>query len=206
MDMRFIQVHTLHSYPAALLNRDEAGMAKRMPFGNAMRTRVSSQCLKRAWRTGTERTSLRNLKVPGAYRSRNTIAKMVTEPLARQPLAPDGEVLEAVENALNLNLYGRHGANQADRQMLLLGEPEIAYLQEAAAAVCADTDDPKQAAAKVDAMFAPRSDSGRNFQAMQANTRMAAGIEGAMFGRMMTSNPARQHRCRHPCGPCLYGA
>ena len=38
---RFIQIHTLHSYPAALLNRDDAGLAKRLPFGNAVRTRIS---------------------------------------------------------------------------------------------------------------------------------------------------------------------
>ena len=48
---RFIQIHTLVSYPAALLNRDDSGLAKRLPYGDAIRTRVSSQCLKRHWRT-----------------------------------------------------------------------------------------------------------------------------------------------------------
>ena len=47
---RFLQIHTLHSYPAALLNRDDSGLAKRMRFGDAVRTRISSQCLKRHWR------------------------------------------------------------------------------------------------------------------------------------------------------------
>jgi CRISPR system Cascade subunit CasC len=47
---RFIQIHWLASYPATLLNRDDSGFAKRLPFGDAMRTRVSSQCLKRHWR------------------------------------------------------------------------------------------------------------------------------------------------------------
>ena len=28
---RFLQIHTLHNYPAALLNRDDAGLAKRLP-------------------------------------------------------------------------------------------------------------------------------------------------------------------------------
>ena len=32
---RFLQIHTLHSYPAALLNRDDSGLAKRMPFGDS---------------------------------------------------------------------------------------------------------------------------------------------------------------------------
>lgn len=30
---RFIQIHTLHTYPAALINRDDAGLAKRLPYG-----------------------------------------------------------------------------------------------------------------------------------------------------------------------------
>ena len=47
---KFIQIHTLTAYPAALLNRDDAGLAKRLPFGGATRIRVSSQCLKRHWR------------------------------------------------------------------------------------------------------------------------------------------------------------
>ena len=51
---RFLQIHTLHSYPAALLNRDDSGLAKRMPFGGAVRTRISSQCLKRHWRVAKD--------------------------------------------------------------------------------------------------------------------------------------------------------
>src|SRR5262249_27977986 len=47
---RFVQIHSLTSYPAALLNPDDAGLAKRMPYGGASRIRISSQCLKRHWR------------------------------------------------------------------------------------------------------------------------------------------------------------
>ena len=54
---RFLQIHSLHSYPAALLNRDDSGLAKRMPFGGAVRTRISSQCLKRHWRGKTRRSN-----------------------------------------------------------------------------------------------------------------------------------------------------
>ena len=58
---RFLQIHTLHSYTAALLNRDDSGLAKRMPFGRVMRTRISSQCLKRHWRTADDTFSIRNI-------------------------------------------------------------------------------------------------------------------------------------------------
>ena len=43
MTMRFLQIHTLTSYAAALLNRDDAGLAKRLPYGGVSRTRISSQ-------------------------------------------------------------------------------------------------------------------------------------------------------------------
>jgi CRISPR system Cascade subunit CasC len=49
-DARFLQIHTLHSYPGALLNRDDTGQAKRLPYGGVLRTRISSQCLKWHWR------------------------------------------------------------------------------------------------------------------------------------------------------------
>lgn len=70
---RFIQIHTLHNYPGALLNRDDAGLAKRLPYGDAIRTRISSQCLKRHWRMAEDHFSLASLGVPMAVRSRMTL-------------------------------------------------------------------------------------------------------------------------------------
>jgi CRISPR system Cascade subunit CasC len=48
---RFIQLHTLTSYPPANLNRDDQGRPKTAKMGGADRLRISSQSLKRAWRT-----------------------------------------------------------------------------------------------------------------------------------------------------------
>lgn len=47
----FIQLHLLTAYPAANLNRDDTGAPKTVMLGGATRLRVSSQSLKRAWRT-----------------------------------------------------------------------------------------------------------------------------------------------------------
>jgi CRISPR system Cascade subunit CasC len=55
---RFIQIHFLTSYPASLINRDDVGFAKRIPFGPAVRTRISSQCLKHHWRTSKSEYAL----------------------------------------------------------------------------------------------------------------------------------------------------
>ncbi len=48
---RFVQLHLLTSYPPANLNRDDLGRPKTAVMGGATRLRVSSQSLKRAWRT-----------------------------------------------------------------------------------------------------------------------------------------------------------
>lgn len=48
---RFVQLHLLTSYPPANLNRDDLGRPKTATMGGAQRLRISSQSLKRAWRT-----------------------------------------------------------------------------------------------------------------------------------------------------------
>ena len=47
----FIQLHLLTSYPPANLNRDDLGRPKTAVMGGSQRLRISSQSLKRAWRT-----------------------------------------------------------------------------------------------------------------------------------------------------------
>ncbi|WP_440950728.1 type I-E CRISPR-associated protein Cas7/Cse4/CasC [Methanosphaerula subterraneus] len=47
----FIQFHMLISYPPSNLNRDELGRPKMATMGMSERLRISSQSLKRAWRT-----------------------------------------------------------------------------------------------------------------------------------------------------------
>ena len=97
---RFLQIHTLHSYPAALLNRDDSGLAKRMPFGGSVRTRISSQCLKRHWRTAQDEFAIHSIAgSTAAIRSRNIVERRVIAPLK----GTDGiseEVLTAVENRI----------------------------------------------------------------------------------------------------------
>src|SRR5690554_6787121 len=48
---RFVQLHLLVSYPPSNLNRDDTGRPKSAIVGEVNRLRISSQSLKRAWRT-----------------------------------------------------------------------------------------------------------------------------------------------------------
>ena len=97
---RFLQIHTLHSYPAALLNRDDSGLAKRMPFGGSVRTRISSQCLKRHWRTAQDEFAIHSIAgSTAAIRSRNIVERRVIAPLRGADSISD-EVLAAVEKRI----------------------------------------------------------------------------------------------------------
>ncbi len=46
-----IEIHMLKNYPPVNLNRDDSGAPKSCYFGGVQRGRISSQCLKRSWRT-----------------------------------------------------------------------------------------------------------------------------------------------------------
>ena len=200
---RFIQVHTLHSDPAALLNRDASGLAKRMTYGGVTRTRVSSQCLKWHWRGKTVRNedgrqyedrefSLHKIAgAPEADRTRDAIVKRVIEPIREGGDVPP-DVLSEVEKAFNIGVYGTRGDNRDARQPLLLGRPEVEYLLDKAASICADNrDDPKAAVAATREFF---NNHKENFRVMREQIGLPpglhGGIEGALFGRMVTSDPA----------------
>ncbi len=188
---RFLQIHTLHSYPAALLNRDDSGLAKRMPFGEATRTRISSQCLKRHWRVAKDEYSLRNIAdAPQAVRSRNIIERQVIAPL-REAGGIDEDVIAQVESALNIGVYGSGGASESGRQPLLLGLPEVEYLRKRAEEIVQrHPDDAKDAGDAAAQLFSARGGEGQNFRAFREQASLPGGLEGALFGRMVTSDPA----------------
>ena len=208
---RFLQIHTLHSYPAALLNRDDSGLAKRMPFGGAVRTRISSQCLKRHWRGKTRRTDdgmqyedreYALNKIGGAVladRTRNVVGRRVMQ-LVREASAASEDVLTAVETEFVKGVYGpkarpgEDAAAQATRQPLLLGLPEVEFLQRQARTICdANPQDAKAASNAAKEFF---DNNRKNFRAMREQLSVDiprgkhAGLEGALFGRMVTSDPA----------------
>jgi CRISPR system Cascade subunit CasC len=91
---RFLQIHFLTTFPGSLLNRDDAGLAKRLPFGGTSRTRISSQCLKRHWRTADGEHSLRSLGIDMSIRSRAIFEREILEPLVREGL--DRNVVQTV--------------------------------------------------------------------------------------------------------------
>jgi CRISPR system Cascade subunit CasC len=176
MSAKFLQLHTLHSYPAALPNRDDAGLAKRLPFGGTTRGRISSQSLKRRWRTADGPWSLQGAGLPMGIRSKFVVERRI---LAGCDLS-DRKTM-AVAEALWRNLYGGRAADPRSRQALFFGEPEIAHLRERALAAL-DKATAKDAVAAMETFFREEAD---NLRALAHG----AGLESALFGRMVTSDP-----------------
>lgn len=180
---RFVQIHTLTSYPAVLLNRDDAGLAKRLPYGGSSRLRVSSQCLKRHWRMAEDAWALKEIGVPMAVRSRHVVEREIMKDLD----APS-DIAEAIRVALVRLLFGKDNVDVKKRQALLLGRPEIDYLARLAREAAA-TGSVKTAEAAIETALG-KGEGRKNLAAMrEVAGDLAAGLESALFGRMVTSDP-----------------
>jgi CRISPR system Cascade subunit CasC len=211
MSSRFLQVHFLTSYPAALLNRDDAGFAKRMPFGGVVRTRISSQCQKRHWRLFEGEGSLRSLEVPGSVRSRHTFEMEIAQPLVKSGL-DEAKVRAAVE-AIADEVLGKSEKKKAEDdsgkkakgkkakdsdapssappaatmhhmtpQLTVLGRPEIEFLKKIAGGIAAEIGAPAEAADAVERKLDKAAQ--KNLKTMV----LGAGLDAALFGRMVTSD------------------
>jgi len=210
----FVQIHTLTSYPGALLNRDDVGFAKRLPFGGSTRTRISSQCLKRHWRTFDGDGSLASLRdemgpVSLAVRSRHSFERYVLEPLLSEGV--DADAARAATEAIMVAVLGesakakkaKEDAKSDDStakgkkkkpdqdaapsmmtgQITVLGKPELDYFLKQAR-------DLAKSAGSADAIAKEAKDrfKDKEWAKNLEGLRRAAGLDGALFGRMVTSD------------------
>ena len=198
MDSRFLQLHTLTGYSATLLNRDDIGRAKRLPFGGSDRIRVSSQCLKRHWREATGDWSLQDLGSGKSIRSRRVFSDVIAVRLQQEQELSDDQIVNVLQPiraaVLGESIKARQarkdkkateGADLLDSlhtdQVIVLGEPEIGFLTKIASELVLD--DAEATAKAVEAYFKDREKKA-NLKALV----MGAGLDAAIFGRMVTSD------------------
>jgi CRISPR system Cascade subunit CasC len=182
---RFLQIHFLAPYTAALLNRDDSGLAKRLPYGGHLRTRVSSQCLKRHWRLADDPHSLHRIAgADDAFRSRETVDRKVFADWAADV---DAAVVKPIRDAMLTAVYGDKGTDKKSRQTLLLGEVEVAYLTAEARRLVAEAGGDAKAAAELAKEWNKTHKA--NLRAMSEGAKLPGGLTGALFGRMVTSDP-----------------
>lgn len=169
----FLQLHLLTAYGPSNLNRDDTGRPKSVVFGGAPRLRVSSQSLKRAWRTSDVFAS----KLDGHLARRTQrLGKDVHERLIRGGMAED----EALETARSIaGVFGKIRGKDAEESTFI---EQLAFIS---------PDERADALALADQALA-RKKSGQEFETPKADdllrkTDTAADI--AMFGRMLADDP-----------------
>ena len=184
-ERRFLQIHFLTPYNSVLLNRDDSGLAKRIPYGGHLRTRVSSQCLKRHWRIAEDPHALKMIDgADPAWRSREIVGRKI---LGDYRETTDSGTLAELEKELNKVVYGEKAEDKKSRQTLLLGNVEIEWLRKEAGRLLDEADGDSKAMQELAKKW---SKEGReNFKAMRRVATLPGGLIGALFGRMVTSDP-----------------
>lgn len=176
----FLQIHTLTSYPASLLNRDDAGLAKRIPFGNAARLRISSQCLKRHWREALTE-NLPDLE--DGLRTRSFFTRAVLPRLTDKGLDPERAQVLTKTLAEALIKGGLDDKGEMS-QPVLFGLREADYFVDLILRVHGENED-TETAVKVLKENLGNRDQKANIKAM---CKSAAGLTAALFGRFVTSD------------------
>ncbi|MFO1127088.1 MAG: type I-E CRISPR-associated protein Cas7/Cse4/CasC [Rhodospirillales bacterium] len=201
---RFLQIHTLQSYPAVLLNRDDSGLAKRLPFGGATRTRVSSQCLKRHWRTAEDDFAFSHIDgIEFGKRSRLVFLRAILGYLVEKEGHDEKrtrEIVTALKDRVfpksdeEANKYAKENDKKdplETEQAFLLGEPEIGYLRQLVVRVLTGDQqlwDALNQKPKKGKRTEFQKDLEDNLKALGQSSKLPAGLESALFGRMVTSD------------------
>ena len=165
----FLQLHLLTAYGPSNLNRDDTGRPKSVVFGGAPRLRVSSQSLKRAWRTSDIFTS----RLDGHLASRTQrLGKDVHEHLRQGGMAEDQALKTAREIA---GVFGKIRGKDAEEPTFI---EQLAFIS---------PDERAEALALADRALAGENVENVNADDLLRKTDTAADI--AMFGRMLADDP-----------------
>jgi CRISPR system Cascade subunit CasC len=169
----FLQLHLLTAYPAANLNRDDSGRPKSVVYGGVPRLRVSSQSLKRAWRTSDvfqERLAGRM-----GQRTQQLGAEVLSHLLGLN--APEERAV-AIARAI-AGVYGKIVA-EGDAE----GPSESTYIRQLAFIA------PSERAKALSVAEAMLADPGRVPRAEELLERVDGAADIAMFGRMLADSPS----------------
>ena len=175
-----IEIHMLKNYPPTNLNRDDTGAPKTSVFGGVSRGRISSQCLKRSWRTaplfqeavGTENLGIRTRKLPD----------LVTKKLLAMDVDPDYVAVIAPKITGFGNKDGKETKDGKTAQVVFYADADV----DAIAQIVKE---------KMDACSSIKEIKALKAKDLQAAVKSAEvrpiTLDIALFGRMVTSNAFR---------------
>ncbi len=184
---RFLQIHLLTSYPPANLNRDDLGRPKTAKMGGVDRLRVSSQSLKRAWRTsdifeqamaghiGT-RTKEMGLKVYERLKK-----KGIEHKKALGWAKPIAEVFGKLKELSKKEKEELKNLSDNDREKKELVEVEIEQL------AFIDTEEESAVIALADTVGTRKE--GPTAEELELLRKKMHAVDIALFGRMLASKP-----------------
>ncbi|ERH73630.1 MULTISPECIES: type I-E CRISPR-associated protein Cas7/Cse4/CasC [Serratia] len=171
----FIQLHLLTAYAPSNLNRDDTGRPKTAIMGGVERLRVSSQSLKRAWRTSETFTESLNGHI-GARTRR--LGREIYQQLLK------GGVAEETALAIAGNIAGKLGAIKKDKNATPLQNLDIEQL------VHISPEEREKISQLVgELIVAQREPKADELNIKQLLAEQAQGVDIALFGRMLASNP-----------------
>lgn len=175
------EIHMLKNYPPTNLNRDEYGAPKTCYFGGVNRGRISSQCLKRTWRTssvfqqeiGAENLGIRTRKLPELVGEK--LLEMGVDAKNVELIVPKISGFGTKEGAEN-----KKGSYTA--QVIFFGPQDIQAAAEAVKDILDDCKSEKEIKAL----------KGKDLQAAVKGAKdRAVTLDIALFGRMVTSDAFR---------------
>lgn len=184
---RFVQIHMLTSYPPANLNRDDLGRPKTAKMGGFDRLRVSSQSLKRAWRTsdlfenalegyvGT-RTKEMGLKIYDQLRKGNIEHKTAIEWI--KPIANVFGKLKELSKNEKEKLKDLSPEERAKKELTELEIEQLAFF---------DTEEEKTIIQLAKNMI--ERNAGPKTDELNLLRKKMQAVDIAMFGRMLASKP-----------------
>jgi len=165
----FLQLHLLTAYAPSNLNRDDTGRPKTAEFGGAQRLRISSQSLKRAWRTSPTFTE----KLKGHVGERTQrLGLDIRDHLAERGMAED----KATEVAMSIaSVFGKL-EDKKGRDPALIKQLAFISPEERARAIA----------------LADRAFDGEKIdpEAVDLLVKTDGAADVAMFGRMLADYPA----------------
>lgn len=170
-----IQIHMLQNYAPANLNRDDTGSPKDAIFGGKRRSRISSQCLKRAIRRSeTFATAFEN---DGLLANRTKrLPHLISAELERQNIAEaDRNNIIARLPELGGGKKLKEGEEPKTALLIFLGATEVPEIATRLLALYRDVGVKKYAGMKI-----------REIEKAIVHT-MPKSVDIAMFGRMTTS-------------------
>ena len=170
---RFIQLHVLTAYPPSNLNRDDTGRPKTALLGDALRLRVSSQSLKRAWRTSEVFTAAVGDHI-------GTRTKMMGTEVFTTLI--DGGITDKPAREWARAIAGQFGKLKADKKSETGEDLHIEQLAHISPEELASVDALAQACAG--RKSEPTADE------LKLLRKPRAAVDIAMFGRMLADTPA----------------